>query len=179
MSDLVARARTDRDAFGQLYDAYYPRIYRYCLRRLFIPAVAEDAVSEVFLRVASKMRQFAGTTEEDFRRWLYRIATNEANAHLPAANGGKNCWNPRRGTGTLGTEGGPSLPEADMDRLDWPALYQAILGLKPRNQAVVVLRFFEQMSHEQIAAVLGERPGTIRVALSRARSAAAGPQGHQ
>ena len=55
-----------------------------------------------------------------------------------------------------------------MDRLDWPALYQAILGLKPRDQAVVVLRFFEHKSHEQIAAVLGERPGTIRVALSRA-----------
>jgi RNA polymerase sigma-70 factor, ECF subfamily len=168
MSDLIVRARTDREAFGQLYDAYYSRIFRYCLRRLFIRAVAEDATSEVFLRVASKMRQFSGTTEEDFRRWVYRIATNEVNAHLRRGKRRRDLLESAARASALGADGGSSRPEADIDRLDWPALYQAVLCLKPRDQAVVVLRFFEQMSHEQIAEVLGERPGTVRVALSRA-----------
>src|SRR3972149_6457721 len=82
IDDLVMRARTDREAFGRIYDAYYPRIFRYCMRRLFVRTVAEDVTADVFLRVASKMRAFGGTTEEDFRRWLYKIATNEANAHI-------------------------------------------------------------------------------------------------
>ena len=47
--DLVARARGDRSAFAALYDRYYPRILRYCLRRLFvreIPAADPSAVAE-------------------------------------------------------------------------------------------------------------------------------------
>lgn len=59
--DLVTRARTDREAFGRLYDLYYPKIFRYCLRRLFVRAVAEDVTSEVFLRAATHMPNFAGT----------------------------------------------------------------------------------------------------------------------
>jgi len=55
-----------------------------------------------------------------------------------------------------------------VETLDWPTLYQAILTLKPRDQAILALRFFEQMSHEEIANVLRERPATVRVGLSRA-----------
>jgi RNA polymerase sigma factor (sigma-70 family) len=47
-------------------------------------------------------------------------------------------------------------------------LYQAMMTLKPYDQAILVLRFFEQMSHEQIAGVLNQRPATVRVGLSRA-----------
>jgi DNA-directed RNA polymerase specialized sigma24 family protein len=38
--------------------------------------------SEVFLKVAGGIRDFPGTSAEDFRRWLFRIATNAINAHL-------------------------------------------------------------------------------------------------
>jgi RNA polymerase sigma-70 factor (ECF subfamily) len=165
MSDLVVRARTDREAFGRLYDAYYPRIYRYCLRRLFVQTLAEDATSEVFLRVAAKIRHFPGATDEDFRCWLYRIATNEVNAHVRQAKRRK----------VLLEAAAPSMvadaacpDRSPVDLLDWPALYRAILDLSAREQAIIVLRFYEQMSHEQIAGVLSERTATVRAALSRA-----------
>src|SRR5258708_17202136 len=80
--DLVIRARTDRTAFGLLYDRFYPHVERYCRRRLFDRTIAEDVVSDVFLQVASHIRGFAGTTEIDFRRSLFRIATNAVSAHL-------------------------------------------------------------------------------------------------
>src|SRR5437588_11050164 len=80
--DLVVRAKSDRGAFSRLYDRYYPRVARYCLRRLFDRTLADDVVSEVFLQVASHIRTFTGRTETDFRRWLFRIATNAVNAHL-------------------------------------------------------------------------------------------------
>jgi RNA polymerase sigma-70 factor (ECF subfamily) len=168
MNDLVVRARTDREAFGRLYDVYYPRVFRYCLRRLFVRAVAEDVTSEVFLHVASKMGQFGGTTEEEFRRWVFRIATNDVNAYVRQAKRRRVLLESAARSGTLTAALHRQSPQPDVERLDWPALYQAILSLKPRDQAIVVLRFFEQMSHDEIADVLHQRPATVRVGLSRA-----------
>jgi RNA polymerase sigma-70 factor, ECF subfamily len=166
MSDLVVRARTDREAFGLLYDAYYPKIFRYCLRRLFVQMVAEDATAEVFLRVAAKIRDFPGTTEEDFRCWLYRIATNEVNAHVRRAKRRRVLLEAAARQSMIADAAG--CRQSPIDLLDWPSFYQAILGLNAREQTIIVLRFYEQMSHEQIAAVLAERPATVRAALSRA-----------
>jgi RNA polymerase sigma-70 factor (ECF subfamily) len=164
--DLVVRARTDREAFGQLYDAHYPGVFRYCFRRLFVRAVAEDVTADVFLRVASKMRQFRGSTEEDFRRWLFRIATNEINAYVRQAKRRRTLLESAVRSGRLAVAA--SSTPSDVEAMDWPALYRAILSLKLRWQTIIVLRFYERMSHEQIAAILGERPTTVRVGLSRA-----------
>jgi RNA polymerase sigma-70 factor, ECF subfamily len=166
--DLVVCAHTDREAFGQLYDAYYPAVFRYCFRRLFVRAVAEDVTSEVFLGVASKMPGFAGTTEEDFRRWVFRIATNEVNAYLRQTKRRLFLLESAARSGALGASIRPDSGESNAERLDWPTLYRAILSLKPCEQAILHLRFFEQMSHEQIADVLQKRPASVRVGLSRA-----------
>jgi RNA polymerase sigma-70 factor, ECF subfamily len=166
--DLVVRARTDREAFGQLYDAYYPGVFCYCFRRLFVRAVAEDVTSEVFLSVADAMRHFGGTTQEDFRRWVFRIATNEVNAYVRQAKRRKVLLESAAQSGALTAADGSQTGGAGVETLDWPALYQAILRLKPRDQAILHLRFFEQMSHDEIAGVLQERPATVRVGLSRA-----------
>ena len=66
-TETVVRAKTDRAAFGSLYDRYQPLVTRYCMRRLFDRTVAEDVVSDVFLTVASNIRTFPGRTETDFR----------------------------------------------------------------------------------------------------------------
>jgi RNA polymerase sigma-70 factor (ECF subfamily) len=166
--DLVVRARTDRDAFGQLYDAHYPAIFRYCFRRLFVRAVAEDVTSDVFLGVALKMPRFAGTTEEDFRRWLFRIATNEVNAYVRQTKRRRALLEAAARSGALPAVAGSHAGQSDVESLDWPVLYRAILTLKPREQAILHLRFFEKMSHEQIAGVLQQRTATVRVGLSRA-----------
>jgi RNA polymerase sigma-70 factor (ECF subfamily) len=125
--------------------------------------VAEDVTSEVFLSVAATMRQFTGTTKEDFRRWLFRIATNEVNAYVRQARRRKVLLESAARSGAMAASGG-----SGEESLDWPALYQAILRLKPRDQAILHLRFFEQMSHDEIADVLQERPATVRAGLSRA-----------
>lgn len=75
---LVEQAKTQREAFAALYDRYFPRIHRYCQRRLLDCAMADDLSSEVFLNIAQSIRRFPGTTETDFRRWAYRIATSGA-----------------------------------------------------------------------------------------------------
>lgn len=165
--DLVVRAGTDRAAFSVLYDRYYPRVMKYLLRRLFDRSVAEDVTSDIFLQVASHLRQFPGRTETDFRRWLFRIATNAVNAHLRQTLRRQELWEAaaRSRQGERGND--PHFSPAASDLLDWPAVYQALLELDERDQSILTLRFFAGLSHEEIAHVVNAKPGTVRTALSR------------
>jgi RNA polymerase sigma-70 factor (ECF subfamily) len=164
--DLVLRARTDRAAFGQLYDCYYAHVARYCLRRLFDRTVAEDVVSDVFLQVASHLGEFPGRTQTDFRRWLFRIATNAVNAHLRQSRRRQELWD-AAARGRHWERGSGWHPSSAENRVDWPAVYQALLELDERDQTIVTLRFFADFSHDEIADVVNATPGAVRTALSR------------
>jgi RNA polymerase sigma-70 factor, ECF subfamily len=162
--DLVERAKTDRAALGLLYDRYHPVVTRYCLRRLFDRTVAEDVVSDVFLTVASRLPTFPGKTETDFRRWLFRIATNAVNAHLRQARRRRELWEV---AARRRQERRPAAAASAEAALDWPVVYQAVLELDEREQTILMLRFFAGCSHEVIAAVVDATPGAVRTALSR------------
>jgi RNA polymerase sigma-70 factor (ECF subfamily) len=164
--DLVVRARTDRVAFGRLYDLYYPRIFRHCLRRLFLRAVAEDVTADVFLRVARQIRKFTGASRDDFVRWVHAIATNEINAYLRQTQRRVRLLDEAARRKAIRVVDQSVCPTS-LAALDWPRVYEALLTLKPRDQAIVTLRFFESVSHEQIAAILEMRPGAVRTALTR------------
>jgi RNA polymerase sigma-70 factor (ECF subfamily) len=165
--DLVVRARTDRTAFGLLYDRFYPHVARYCRRRLFDRTIAEDVVSEVFVQVASHIRGFTGTTETDFRRWLFRIATNAVSAHLRQSLRRQELWDAAARNRQWDAGGGSHSSHAEHDALDWPTVYQALLELDERDQSIVMLRFFGRCSHEEIAAIVNATAGAVRTALSR------------
>ena len=161
---LVTRARSDSAALGQLYEQFAERVYRYCLYRLFVPEVAQDLTSAVFLAVAQGIRGFRGKTLAQFRTWVYAIAANEVNIYVRrrrrriklleiAAREQTRV----RGSG-LHTTNNP----------DWPTLYEAILRLKPSYQNLITLRFFEGLRTDEIAEILDVKAGTVRVRLSRA-----------
>ena len=164
VDSLVARACTDREAFASLYGLYYPRIFRYCLRRLFLRALAEDVTGAVFLAVAEEMPRFRGRTESEFRNWLYAIATNRINAQIRSHRRRKRLLEQAARMKVF--QNGATTDASD--HLDWPVVYAAVLALKPREQSIIGLRFFAGMSHEQIGAILNLKAGTVRVVLSRA-----------
>jgi RNA polymerase sigma-70 factor, ECF subfamily len=165
--DLVVRARTDRSAFAALYDRYYPRIMRYCLRRLFVRDVAEDVVSDVFLQIARYLPGFEGATETDFRRWLFRIASNAVNGHLRQARRRQELWEEAGRSRCLAGSERVRATLPMFEALDWPAVYQAIVEMEPRDQTILTLRFFADLPHDEIAHVVGANAGAIRTALSR------------
>src|SRR5262249_17853696 len=136
-------------------------------RRLFDRTVAEDVVSDVFLQVASHIREFPGRTSTDFRRWLFRIATNAVHAHLRQSRRRQELWDEAaRGRQWVRASDSHSS-QAEHERLDWPDVYQALLELDERDQAIVTLRFFADLSHEEIADVVDATAGAVRTALSR------------
>ena len=162
---LVVLAKTDRDALGALYDRFFPLVHRYCQRRMFDRAAADDVAADVFLQLAQSLRRFGGTTEEDFRRWVYRIATNAANAQLLKQS--------RRGrlldrAGRLGWWTKVEAVDERHDPADFDELAEALGELYERQQSVLTLRFMEGLSYEEVAAILGIRRATLRVIASRA-----------
>ena len=164
---LIQEAHSDSAAFARLYRLHYERDFRYCSRRLFNRHAAEDVTSTVFFRVMRKISSFEGNAN-DFRNWLYRIATNAVNDHLRTAK--KRAETIRtvaqaHGSGrAFATASDYELQEKNL------VLKQALLGLKPKYQTVITLRFFEKMKLIEIAEVLGQKPATIRSQLSRALS---------
>jgi len=157
--NLVIRARTDSEALGRLYDRYYQRIYRFCLYRLFHRETAEDVTSLTFVTVAREIHGFNGKTEADFCNWLYGIAANCANSYIRKAVRRKKLF--------LKLPVQVAQKTNCSNQFDWPRLYQAISGLKPKHQTIVTLRFFENMDFNQIGKITNTRPGTVRVTLYR------------
>ncbi len=162
-NDLVLKAKTQAEALGRLYEMYYERIFRFCVHRLFNKEIAEDVTSAVFLQVARGIRSFKGRSEQDFRNWLYAIAANQANAYIRKSSRRKKLLAEAAGSMIPATAG-----SADTSfEPDWPGLYAAILGLKPKHQTIVTLRFFENFSYQQIAQICDVSESTVRVTLHR------------
>ncbi len=158
---LIARARNDPEVFVQLYRRHYDAIFRYCAHRLFERSVAEDVTSQVFLKVVENIDAFRGN-EQQFRNWLYKITTNAVNHHL------RKC---ARRDSFLEYARDHTKTPADDDQMSserLALLKEAMLTLKPRYQAIITLRFFENLKMTEIAEVLGSSPGTIRSQMARA-----------
>ena len=161
---LIKEACSDRAAFARLYRMHYERVFRYCCRRLFNRHTAEDVTSTVFFRVMRTISTFEGNSD-GFRNWLYRIATNAVNDHLKTAKRRaetiRNAAQQHGRGHAFATESDKELQKKNL------AVKQAVLGLKPKYQTVITLRFFENMKLTEIADCLDENPATVRSRLSR------------
>ncbi len=163
---LADRAtRGDREAFGQLYDLYLDRIYRYVYYRLGNVRDAEDLAEQVFLNAWRAMPRFRAD-ETPVVAWLIRIAQNAVVDHLRTRRVGA------------------PLDEEMVDQSRWAdpvaladlrctqgELRRAVLGLKPDQQQVILLRFIEDLSYPEVAAALGKSEGAVRVIQHRALAA--------
>ena len=158
---FIARARSDPEAFVRLYRMHYDAIFRYCAHRLFERAAAEDVTSQVFLKVVENLGSFKGN-EQQFRNWLYKIATNAVNHHLRKTARRNNLLECAR------EQANSSAGDCRASSAKLALLREAMLALKPRYQTIITLRFFENLKLTEIAEVLGSSPGTVRSQMSRA-----------
>ncbi len=158
---LIAQARNDPAAFVQLYRRHYDAVFRYCVHRLFDRAAAEDVTSDIFLKVVENIGSFNGT-EQQFRNWLYRIATNAVNNHL------RKIVRRNRLLRFVHEQAYSQAADCGQSSEKMTLLKEAILVLKPRYQTIITLRFFENLKLTEIAEVLGCSAGTVRSQLARA-----------
>ncbi|MHC4552580.1 MAG: RNA polymerase sigma factor [Planctomycetota bacterium] len=150
------------DTLESLYDKYYERIYAYCVHRLFCRAVAEDVTSQVFLSVAERFDRFNGQTEQEFSSWIFAIAVNQCNSYLRKTLRRRKIFEKFQ-TDTANRH----QAELSETGSDWPQVYAAIARLKEVEQTIITLRFFEELSYEQIATIINKREVSVRVILHR------------
>ena len=148
----------DRDAFRALYDVYKDRVYSISLYFFHGDAAAASDVSQqVFLKLITTIGQFRGGS--DFSTWLYRIVVNTC---LDAAR-----RKPGLELGEIVAEVGSQ--EVEIAKAQAAALVRAAVGALPAKfRITVLLRYFEDLSYEQMAKALNCSMGTVASRLSRA-----------
>jgi RNA polymerase sigma-70 factor, ECF subfamily len=158
--DLIKLAQTgDREAFAALFEQYKNLVYKTAYLILGDGPEAEDALQEVFLLVHRSIADF-DPHKGAFTTWLHRITVNY-------------CINCRRKhsllTFSIDQAHITSVNDFPGERLaDEEAAWQAIRKLRPRQQAVVVLRFYWDLPYAEIAYILGVPLGTIKSRLGLA-----------
>src|SRR6266851_4539724 len=149
-SEAITRARAgDAEAWGELYRAY-----------------AEDATMEVFMKLRDKLGQYDMT--RSFSAWLYKMAANH-------------CWDMlrrrkiRQDKETEDLENVP-LEHPDPNQLDKlieqrtsEEVRRALDKLGARARMALVMRYYSDMSYDEIADALGVRRAFVGVVLLRAR----------
>jgi RNA polymerase sigma-70 factor (ECF subfamily) len=170
---LVQHAQQDPEAFGILFDKYYPAILRYCVRRVGDVAVAEDITAETFIKAYRNIGSFTwrGTS---ISPWFYKIATNEIRMYFR-----KKTYVPRS-LDELYEEGGfEPLSEIDLQQeaidaqavverqQDFVRAQRVLISLPVKYQEVITLRLIEKKPVAEVAAILGKKEGTIKSLLSR------------
>lgn len=165
---LALRARGgNAHAFGVLYDRYFERVFRYVYYRVRDQQEAEDVTSDVFLRAMRAMPRYE--PRQAFLAWLYRIARN---AVIDRAR----TTRPR-----LSFEDALAHPDAPDHVVDpdeklvatdrRAQLRKALAFLTAEQQEVVVLRFIEGLSADEVGKIMGKRGGTVRGMQFRALQA--------
>ena len=151
--NIIARARRgDAGAFEQLVETYRDQVYRIALRMCGNAADADEAAQEAFLAAWKGLPNFRGDSQ--FSTWLYQLTTHAAIDLM------------RREKRQIAAEDitEVSAPETQ------EAVRNAILQLTPEYRQIVVLRFLEDLSYEEIGAALKLPSGTVKSRLNRAKA---------
>ncbi|MCC6905339.1 MAG: sigma-70 family RNA polymerase sigma factor [Anaerolineae bacterium] len=156
-------AAGDSEAFVVLYRSHMAAIYRYIYLRVRQVAEAEELTEETFLRAWQALPGYE-IREVGFAAWLYRIAHNLVIDHgrkdrLPVVDSADTEWP---------DEASPSVEQYLQAGETRDALHRAIGQLNSNEQQVIVLRFIEGLSHQQVAVIMGKSPEACRVLQHRA-----------
>lgn len=162
---IIAAQQGDRDAFKELYERYRDRVYNIIFYSIGDEFRAEDVLQIVFVKIYRGLPSFR--FEASLATWIYRITVNE-------------CLNQQRGRqahqipfeALLGSDeeldlrAAADFRHAEGERRE--IVHRAVMDLSPRLRAVVVLKYLEGLSYDEIASVLECSPGTVASRLNRA-----------
>jgi RNA polymerase sigma-70 factor (ECF subfamily) len=157
-AELVARAKTDAEAFGALYERYVRQIYNYIYYRTGNAQDAEDLAARVFQRANQHLPRYTDRGLP-FSAWLYRIAHNVvANWHRDE---GRRQALPLNGV-ALNDLQAEAPEETFVDQHERELLLRAIRRLPGERQQLIILKFVEQMSNAEIGLVMNRSEGAVK-----------------
>ncbi len=152
----------DTDAFGRLYDHFFPQVYRYTAFRC-PEEIAEDLVADIFVKAWEKLHTYKPQQGVPFGAWLFRVArhtvidayrTQRGFAEVPEELVDPDTWN---------------RADSQIRREDLQRMVNIALDKLPRRyREILLLSYMADLPHGEIARVLRIREGTVRVLKFRA-----------
>jgi len=163
MKKLAQKALTDEQAFAELYDHFFPKIYHYIYFRVNNKEMTEDLVSDIFLKALKSLKSLK--KPGDFQSWLFSIARNALIDHY-------------RKAGRKKEEVSEAISDDYTVRSDTPEDYilvaehsheilEALKILSPEQKEVVQLRFIHELKLKEIAGVMNKSEGAVKGLLYR------------
>ncbi|MEX0800558.1 MAG: sigma-70 family RNA polymerase sigma factor [Dehalococcoidia bacterium] len=162
--EIVDAARAgDEAALAELYNRYFPRVYRYILARMGNTYDAEDLTEEVFLRVLDAIERFQWR-EAPFSAWLFRIAHNAVISHR-RKEGARGRSTPLSEALPVGSQGPEEMVE---NRLALKEIMKAAETLPEAQRKVISLRFAAGLSVAETARAMDKGEGNVKVIQHKA-----------
>ena len=157
---ILLAQKGDKTAFGEIYKLYFQKIYRYCRINVYQDEIAQDICQETFVRAWKALPKFSFTNEGTLQAFLFRIARNliidlsrkkkeislkeyhEIEAHDDISD--------------------------QIDKEDEIAkVKKALAKLDELDRQIIVLRYFEELSHTEVARIVNIKEGALRVRTMR------------
>jgi RNA polymerase sigma-70 factor (ECF subfamily) len=167
--ELIRQAQNgDQHAFGDLYEAHAPAIFRYLFAHLENMMDAEDITGEVFLKAWQSLPRYS-ERGVPFLAFLFRIARNALVDHYRQ----NNHYEPKAPEELDGykADGKAEPAETVSNSLEHQQVLGVLAQLRPDYQSVLTLRFIGELSPEETARVMNRSVGAVRVLQHRALAA--------
>ena len=152
----------DEQAFGELYEQYRPRVYRFAFKLLRDRDQAEDIVQDTFLKARKSIQTL--NQNHSLVSWLFAITRNEVYSHIRRTRG--------NGRADVDDVWDSETPLDEVVGAETVVVVQNMIAqLKPDYKEVILLREYERMSYAEIARVTGDTEGAVKARLFKARKA--------
>lgn len=177
-SELLARCRRgDPDAWDHLFDAHYAAASRFIAQ--FSPTLTHEDIEEIaqetFITVIRNLPGFRQNCQ--FQTWLFRIAANKARDFVERQRAQKrgggatpislDAENPDTGLRLDPASNAPAPDETLASRENFQSLHESLVELGDPCRETIELRYFGDLSYEEIAAALNMNPKTVSSRLSK------------
>jgi RNA polymerase sigma-70 factor (ECF subfamily) len=146
----------DQQALVEIYDMYSPGLYRYAVRLLNNPDLAEECVAESFSRLLTALRN-SGGPKKNLRAYLYRIAHNWVTDQFRKQI-------PQQTVDEIDQQADPQSTTSQMAEtlIEREKVRAAIVLLTPDQRQVIVLKFLEGWSNAEVAKSLDKSVGAVK-----------------
>lgn len=157
---LIEKAQKgDEQAFGELYEIWAAKVYRFVYSKVRVVAASEDITADVFLKAWQKLHQYRRQAGINFSSWLYTIARNAVIDYYRLNQRSE-----------ISFEDLPEMASLEGDELyrDQSEIETALQRLPEEYEKVLRLRFVEQLPIARVAQIMKKKEDNIRALTSRA-----------
>jgi len=151
----------ERQSMEEMYEEYYSKIYNYVYYRILHKEKTEDIVSNIFVKVVSKIETF-NEKKASFSTWIFKIAQNTLTDYY---RGNKQSLSIEELAyeGRVAFEGECCLIQEETNR----EVYRVLQVLREQDREIIYMKFYLEMKNKQIAELLGINESALSTKLSR------------